>query len=73
MAATKDNHWIVSDVAAIKREKNQRLENIIRDVSLLGVCLLMLTGFGSTNKLSDKFMPAGAEVAEEAEEEETEN
>jgi len=45
-AATKDNHWIVSDVQAIKREKKDRLENICRDLSLFGVCLMMLSGFG---------------------------
>ena len=27
-AATKDNHWIVSDVSAIKREKKDRLTKI---------------------------------------------
>ena len=64
-AATKDNHWIVSDIAAIKREKNSRLEGIIRDLSLFGVCLMMISGFGANNKLGDKIKPQGVE--EEAE------
>ena len=59
-AATKDNHWIVSDVAAIKREKKDRLENMCRDLSLLGVCLMMLSGFAK-QKISDKVKPPAAE------------
>ena len=55
-AATKDNHWIVSDVQAIKREKKDRLENMCRDLSLFGVCLMMLSGFGQ-QKITDKFKP----------------
>ena len=61
MAATKDNHWIVSDVAAIKREKNQRLEGIIRDVSLVGVCLMFISGFAADQRIGDKFKPASVE------------
>ena len=53
-AATKDNHWIVSDVQAIKREKKDRLENMCRDLSLFGVCLMMLTGFGQ-QKVTERF------------------
>ena len=56
-AATKDNHWIVSDVQAIKREKKDRLENMCRDLSLFGVCLMMLSGFGQ-QKITEKIMPA---------------
>ena len=62
-AATKDNHWIESDVSAIKREKNVRLEHMLRDLSLFGVCLMMLSGFGAKNKLSDKVQPQGEEEA----------
>ena len=46
MAATKDNHWIVSDVAAINREKPMRLENFCRDVSLVGVAVCFMGGYG---------------------------
>ena len=57
MAATKDNHFIKSDVAAIKREKNQRIEGMFRELSLLGVCLMLISGFASTNRIGDKVMP----------------
>ena len=67
MAATKDNHWIVSDVAAIKREKNARLEGIIRDVSLVGVCLMFIGGFAADAKMGDKFKPAAVEKKAESE------
>ena len=67
MAATKDNHWIVSDVAAIKREKNARLEGIIRDVSLVGVCLMFIGGFAADAKMGDKFKPAAVEKEEDSE------
>ena len=46
MAATKDNYWIESDVPAIKREKPMRLENFCRDVSLLGVAVCFIGGYG---------------------------
>ena len=65
MAATKDNNWIVSDVAAIKREKNSRLEGILRDVSLFGVCLMMISGFAAESKLGDKIKPQVAEAEAE--------
>ena len=67
MAATKDNHWIVSDVAAIKREKNARLEGIIRDVSLVGVCLMFIGGFAADAKMGDKFKPAAVKEEEDSE------
>ena len=59
-AATKDNHWIESDVQAIKREKKDRLENMCRDLSLFGVCLMMLSGFGQ-QKISEKVQPVKKE------------
>ena len=46
MAATKDNYWIISDVAAINREKPMRLENLCRDVSLIGVAVCFMGGYG---------------------------
>ena len=46
MAATKDNFWIVSDVAVINREKSIRLENFCRDVSLVGVAICFIGGYG---------------------------
>ena len=46
MAATKDNYWIESDVSAIKREKAIRLENFCRDVSLMGVAICFIGGYG---------------------------
>ena len=57
MAATKDNHWIKSDVPAIKRESGVRLEHMCRDLSLLGVCLMMISGFSRGRKISDKVAP----------------
>ncbi len=44
MIATKDNHWIVSDVAAIKRESSIRLENLCRDVSFVGAVFMLIGG-----------------------------
>ena len=48
MAATKDNFFIESDVAAIKREKDMRRENMCRDVSLLGVAVCFIGGYGQS-------------------------
>ena len=47
MAATKDNPQLKSDVAAINREKDQRLEWFCTDVSLVGVALILVGGMGS--------------------------
>ena len=46
MMATKDNYWIESDVAVIKREKQFRLENFCRDVSLIGAAIMFMAGYG---------------------------
>ena len=46
MMATKDNYWIESDVAVIKREKQFRLENFCRDVSLVGAAIMFMAGYG---------------------------
>ena len=46
MAATKDNFWLKSDVAAITREKKDRLEWLFADVSLIGVAICMMAGMG---------------------------
>ena len=47
MAITKDNPKLVSDIAAINREKDQRLEWFCTDVSLVGVALILIGGMGS--------------------------
>ena len=47
MAASKDNPKIKSDVAAINREKDQRMEWLCTDVSLIGVALIFIGGMGS--------------------------
>ena len=46
MGTSKDNPKIVSDIAAINREKDVRLEWFATDVSLLGVALIFLGGMG---------------------------
>ena len=50
MAASKDNFWMESDVSAIKREKGTRLERISRDVSVLGVAVMLMGGYMQTGK-----------------------
>ena len=52
-------------VKFIKREKNQRLEGIIRDVSLVGVCLMFISGFAADQRIGDKFKPASVEEENE--------
>ena len=47
MMATKDNPFIKSDVAAINREKDLRMEWFMTDVSLLGVCLILAGGMAA--------------------------
>ena len=47
MAASKDNPWLKSDVAAINREKDMRMEWFVTDVSLIGVALIFIGGMGS--------------------------
>ena len=57
MMATRDNAWIQSDVSAIKREGKDlaRHELFCRDVSLIGVALILLGGMGSgENKPAEK-------------------
>ena len=54
MAVTKDNPKIVSDVAAINREKDQRLEWFVTDVSMIGVALIIMGGMGSQFAASSK-------------------
>ena len=46
MMASKDNFKLVSSVAAIEREKPMRLENFLRDVSLIGAALVLIGGLG---------------------------
>ena len=46
MMATKDNVWIKSDIAAINRESKDRIEWLVTDLSLIGVALIFLGGFG---------------------------
>ena len=46
MMATKDNYWLTSDVSAINREKKDRLEWLMEDVSLVGVAISMIGGLG---------------------------
>merc|ERR1712146_296259 len=43
MAASKDNYWLKSDVAAINREKEQRKAWLAADGSLLGVAILLIS------------------------------
>ena len=49
MMLTRDNAWIKSDISAIKREGKDmaRHEGFCRDVSLIGVALILLGGMGS--------------------------
>ena len=46
MMATKHNITIESTVPVIGREKQMRPENFCRDVSLIGVALILLGGMG---------------------------
>ena len=46
MMISKDNLRLESSVAAIQREKQLRVENFFRDLSLLGVAFIMLGGMG---------------------------
>ena len=46
MMATKDNHWIKSDVSVINRESKDRLEWFITDISFIGVALILIGGMG---------------------------
>ena len=46
MMATKDNHWIKSDVSVINRESKDRLEWFITDIIFIGVALILIGGMG---------------------------
>ena len=46
MMVSKDNPQLESSVAAVQREKPMRLENFCRDMSLVGVALIMVGGMG---------------------------
>ena len=49
MATTKDNFWLKSDVSAINREKKDRLEWLLADLSLAGAALAIIGGLGWTD------------------------
>ena len=57
MMATKDNIQIKSDIQAIKREKGSRLERFSRDISMLGVAMLIMGSYLTAPK---KKLPKGA-------------
>ena len=46
MMVSKDNFKLNSSVAAIEREKPMRLENFLRDLSLIGAGLVLIGGLG---------------------------
>mmetsp|Transcript_3984 Transcript_3984/g.5997 ORF Transcript_3984/g.5997 Transcript_3984/m.5997 type:complete len:174 (-) Transcript_3984:25-546(-) len=50
MVASKDNIWLTSDVSAIKRDQAGKLDRFFRAVSLLGVALMLISGFGDNSE-----------------------
>lgn len=41
--ATKDNPWIESNVISIQKDKNQRLMDFLKNLSVVGAALLVMT------------------------------
>ena len=46
---SKDNPKITSSVAAINREKKDRIENFFTQISVIGAALVFIGGFASHN------------------------
>uniref|UniRef100_A0A7S3FRI3 DoxX family protein n=1 Tax=Strombidium rassoulzadegani TaxID=1082188 RepID=A0A7S3FRI3_9SPIT len=63
LMVSKDNVWIKSDVSAITRENNLRLERFCRDVSVIGVGVMLIGGY---------FMPEKHKIKTAASQEDSE-